>query len=83
MTQAQPTRRYGRNNISMTLDGSDIVIRIDTKVLAQNADGTDKAAGTPNPTKTDPNKLRMVNLVGTSGGFSGVGACQVSVNVTN
>ena len=78
-----PERKYGRNNISMVLDGTDIVIRIDTKALAQNADGTDKAAGTPNPTKLDPNKVRMVNLVGTSGGFSGVGSCQVSVNVTS
>ena len=75
-------RKYGRNNISMTLEGSDIVIRIDTRVMAQNGDGTDKAAGTPNPTKSDPNKKRAVNLIGTSGGFSGVGPCQVSVNVT-
>ena len=75
-------RKYGRNNISMTLEGSDIVIRIDTRVMAQNVDGSDKAIGTPNPTKADPSNKRMVNLIGTSGGFSGVGPCQVSVNVT-
>ena len=83
MATQNQDRKYGRNNLSMTLDGSDIVIRIDTKALALNADGTEKAAGTPNPTKTDPNKKRAVNLVGTSGGFSGVGPCQVSVNVTS
>lgn len=76
-------RKYGRNNISMTLEGTDIVVRIDSKALALNADGTEKAVGTPNPTKADPNKIRAVNLVGTSGGFSGVGECQVSVNVTS
>lgn len=75
-------RKYGRNNISMVLEGSDIVIRIDTNVMAQNADGSDKTAGSPNPTQSDPNKVRKVDLIGTSGGFSGVGACQVSVNVT-
>lgn len=76
-------RKYGRNNISVTLDGADIVIRIDSKALALNADGSEKAAGTPNPTKSDPNKKRAVNLVGTSGGFTGCGECQVSVNVTS
>lgn len=83
MATVNSERKYGRNNLSMSLEGTDIVIRIDTGALALNADGTEKAVGTPNPTKNDPNKKRMVNLVGTSGGFSGVGLCQVSVNVTS
>lgn len=78
-----PARRYGRNNISMSLDGSDIVIRIDTGAMALNPDGSDKAAGTPNPTKEDPTKKRVVNLIATSGGFATVGECRVSVNVTS
>lgn len=80
-TQA-PERKYGRNNISMTLEGTDIVIRIDGTATALNGDGSEKVSGSPNPTKDNPNKVRVVDLVGTSGGFTGMGECQVSVNVT-
>lgn len=76
-------RKYGRNNISMDMDGTDIVIRIDGRVLALNNDGTSKAAGTPNPTKDNPNKVRGVDLVATSGGFKGIDSFQVSLNVTS
>lgn len=76
-------RKYGRNNILMVLEGTDIVIRIDSTKMALNPDSTPKAAGSPNPTKDDPNKKRVVNLIGTSGGFATVGECRVSVNVTS
>lgn len=83
MTTTISERKYGRNNIRMSLEGTDIVIRIDSKEMALNVDGTEKAAGSPNPTKDDPNKKRAVNLIGTSGGFTTVGECRVSVNVTS
>lgn len=82
-TETAKESKYGRNNIHLSMDGTDLLIRIDTAAMALNADGTPKRAGTPNPTKADPNKIRSVDLIATSGGFKGIGACQVSCNVTS
>ncbi len=75
--------KFGRNNFHVEMDGTDLLIRIDTSSIALNADGTPKKAGSPNPTKSDPHKLRVVDLIATSSGFKGVGTCQVSCNVTS
>jgi hypothetical protein len=75
--------KYGRNNFHLKMDGTDIVIRIDASSMALNKDGTPKLAGTPNPTPKDPDKIRSVDLIGTSLGFKGVGDLQVSCNVTS
>lgn len=65
-------RKYGANNVSITMDGTDIVIRVDATVQLH-------AAGTPNA----QGKERKRNLVATTSGFSTVGSCQVSLNVTS
>lgn len=74
--------KYGQKNLSMTLDGDDIVIRIDSKGISHGKDGSECLAGSPNPTKDNPSKTRSVDLVSTSSGFKGIGPCSVSVNVT-
>lgn len=76
-------RKYGRNNLHLSMDGTDIVIRIDTSAMALNVDGTSKLTGTPAPTKKDPNRVRSVDLIATSAGFKGIGSLQVSCNVTS
>jgi hypothetical protein len=77
------TQKYGRRNCSIMEDGGDIVIRIDTKGMVYSPSGSACLAGTPNPTKDNPDKKRVVNLVGSSGGFDNIGGLKVSVNVTS
>jgi len=73
--------KYGRNNFTSDMDGDDIVIRIDSKGIAFNKDETPKIAGSINQGTKDKTE-RVLDLVGTSGGFDRVGGCKVSVNVT-
>ena len=74
--------KYGPKNFSLSMDGDDIVIRLDSKGISHAKDGTACTMGAPNPTKDEPGKTRAVDLVATSGGFKSIGACNVSVNVT-
>ncbi|KKN80397.1 hypothetical protein LCGC14_0329900 [marine sediment metagenome] len=74
--------KYGKKNLSITLENGEIVMRLDSKGISHNASGNPCLAGSPNPTKSDPDKIRIVDLVATSGGFQTVGDCKVSVNVT-
>lgn len=76
-------QKYGPKNCVVAMEGDDIVIRVNTKGISHNRSGDPCLAGSPNPTKDDPGKLRVVNLVGTSGGFTNIGGCSVSVNVTS
>lgn len=75
-------QKYGKKNLQLALEGSEIILRIDTKGIAHNASGNPCVAGSPNPSKADPGKVRVVDLIATSGGFASVGDCKVSVNVT-
>lgn len=74
-------RKYGRDNFTVAMDGDDIVVRIDSKSIALNTDETPKIAGSPNLGVKD-HPPRVLDLVGTSGGFERVGGCKVSCNVT-
>lgn len=65
-------RKYGANNCSVTMEGTDMVIRLDTTVILHAA-GTENKAG----------KERKRNLIATTGGFAVAGSCQVSLNVTS
>lgn len=78
-SKAQTVESFGPNNASFTMEGDDIVIRVNSKGMAVNTDGSPKLVGTPNKDK----QPRKTNLVATSGGFKGVGMCNVSLNVTS
>lgn len=75
-------QKYGPHNLDLGLADGDIVIRIDPKGISHNLDGTERLAGTPNPTPSEPGKLRKVDLIGTTSGFTTISGCKVSVNVT-
>lgn len=64
--------KYGPNNVHVTMEGSDVVIRCDASVILA-------AAGTPNKA----GKERPRNLVATTRGFIGVGPVQLSLNITS
>jgi hypothetical protein len=86
MANSEPNgqdQKYGVKNCLVALEGDDIVIRVSTKDISHNRSGAPCLAGTPNPTKDDPEKKRAVNLVGSSAGFTPIAGCLVSVNVTS
>ncbi len=76
-------QKYGPKNCSVSMEGDDIVIRVHTKSISHNRNGTPCKAGSPNPTVKDPDKIRAVDLIGTTGGFARIGECGVSLNVTS
>ena len=64
--------KFGPNNVQLSMDGSDLLIRVDPSVILH-------AAGTPNKAGQE----RKVNLVATTRGFASMGSVQVSLNVTS
>lgn len=80
MAQSPNSPKYGPGNMSATLEGTDLVIRVDTthvvkprgETMPDNRKGAAEGA----------TKLRPTNLIASSGGFIGVGAVRVSLNVT-
>jgi len=79
MADKTKANKYGPQNYNVIMEGDDLVIRVDTKSMSHNPDGSECLRGTPNATGT----ARKMNLVGTSGGFKGIGSVQVSLNVTS
>lgn len=64
--------KYGNGNVSITMEGNDIVLRIDSEVILHKA-GTLNTQG----------KERKRDLVATTAGFATIGSRQVSLNVTS
>jgi hypothetical protein len=71
--------KHGPSNLTMTMDGSDIVLRFSPAAII-------KPKGEVLPgDKLDANgqpKRRVYDLVSTSHGFTPFGGCRVSLNVT-
>ncbi len=78
--KTQAENKFGPQNYDVALsDDGILTIRVDTKGVSHNPDGSECLRGTPNAS----GQARKMNLIGTSGGFKGIGSVQVSLNVTS
>jgi hypothetical protein len=77
--QGKSENEYGPSNVKLAMEGDDVVIRLSSKGIAHNSDGTECRAGTAKP----KGGVRAADLISTTNGFAVVGSVKVSLNVTS